>query len=283
MAHNFKVGDRVRTVRDGSYFNAGLVGVIDDADSGWPLVDFGEGFKGHAGGGFPMGGVSNGTKLFVSPCDLELVTCQFKVGDKGKTRGVHDYKIVATDSNASWFGTKQPVRAVITRNDGGYVGTINATVDGYFFEKAGSTYDLMPPEPQREPWEVAMESGDFYFRSKFALIPEMDYHATASGGGFVVAWGSGGGHHKQFFGRAHFSERFNSGDWYVVDAPATPKPDPVAEAAAAYKAAVAALEAADNESEAAYQAWQQALERGRAAYSARDDAQAKLLEVSAAS
>ena len=69
---------------------------------------------------------------------------QFKVGDKGKTRGGGSYEVLSTDGAHIHVGRVQPIFARIT-GEAGYTTQGDFYPDGKFMDGISAS-DLMPPE-----------------------------------------------------------------------------------------------------------------------------------------
>ena len=143
-----------------------------------------------------------------------------------------------------------------------------------------------------EPWEVAVESGEFHFIYKHDT--SVTFCAAKQGNGWRVTWEGSKG---TFFPDDVAIEAFRDGNWVLTDAPpllfghtldaalyvkAAIMPDPVAEAAAAYKAAHDAFKAAEKVNQEAREALRDAEYRQSEAFNELRKAELKLMEASVA-
>lgn len=291
MANEFKKGDKVRIVRKVESYANGWdnvwVGSMDNAVGceGAITEDLGD-------SGFSVSIPGNDGNGYAYPAEaLELVTeeapkdepATFKPGDRVEYVGGY-FESVGSEISPELIGKR-----------GSVVEQTSATNVGVTWDVPGGCTGVFPQNLRKlEAWEVAMESGEFYF--KHYQNTRNDYHAKKQGGDWIVSWDDG----ITFFADGTAVECLRKGWWLLIDPPAKaptiadghlvdfkadhrhkPDPDPVAEAAAAYKAAKAAHDAALLDVEAAQKASREAYERQYAAHTAMSEAHDKLLEVAA--
>lgn len=345
MANEFKKGDRVRAVnanpadeREG--IKVGSLGTVVKCAEGVSVyyVKF-DGIEAASG----LGNSGDNGSWAMYDHQLEPAPIQFKVGDRVRIiRKATDYE---SGWRLPWVDRMDDLvgkNGTVVREDGARGVIVKVDGDTYRFDTWFPHFVL---GPAREPWEVAMESGEFYVRSDseyrvFRGSPgRWSMHSYATGitytdnirdesacdafrrgqwtlidtpakrepwedalddGGDVYFRTSGGEYRLSPEGkgwrcyRADFVGEnsywydsdvrgaFRDGSWKLIGVkPAKPKPDPVAEAAAAYKAAVAAHAQAEKEATAAREASQAAYEKQEAAWNAIRKAERELLAASA--
>lgn len=150
----FNIGDRVRLLSDRQRLRAGAVGTVAD-DSSIPFVEW-DGFtSGHGG---PHGD-GRTTMWAVDENALELVMEEsaaptFKAGERVKIARKIKWEGWFASMDA-YVGRVETINSIYEED-----GDVRAFIDGWFFP-----VEALDLAEERAPWELALESGDFYVQA----------------------------------------------------------------------------------------------------------------------
>lgn len=140
------------------------------------------------------------------------MTYKFKKGDRVRVTKLEDWQ--------AKLGAKVGMVGTVLED---YSIAPFVAIDGYKNTSRSHSENLAFGESNlelaNEPWDLAIDSGEFHFRCDVAFFPEIIYHAKSDGGDFIVRWTFDREGRANRYSREYLRNKLKSGEWFIVDAP----------------------------------------------------------------